>query len=108
MASAVFEGWESDIGTVVAFLLDDHCPPASCSANDREFVKRHGGQLAVGQLQQDRVAEHPVVEVALKMKPVPAPLGANDGTAGPRRPAPPADRDHVFNFDPIARLQFIK
>jgi hypothetical protein len=69
-----------------------------------EFVDGDGGQFTVGEFEQDRIAVNFVVEIAAVMHAVPAPFGANDGSARFRGPTSPTDRDGVLDLDPIARF----
>jgi hypothetical protein len=73
-----------------------------------KLVHGHGGQLAVGKLQENGIAEDCVVEIALKVQAVPLPLRTNDFAECPGRPTSPADGDHVIDLNPIAGLEFVE
>jgi hypothetical protein len=77
------------------------------TANCGKLVNGHGGQLAVGLLDQHNVAKDLVVVVAMDVQAMPLAFHADDGSAGSGRPAFLSDGDKVLHFDTIADLEFV-
>jgi hypothetical protein len=77
-------------------------------ADRRKLIDCHGAQLAVGQLQENRIAKDLVVGVALEVQPVPTPLDTDHGSTGLGGPTLLADGHEVLHLDAITDLQFVE